>query len=101
MRQGTDFPSVRHGIDQAREDGATIVWCHNAFGFEDIPDWIAGVVDAQNIFDGGNKGDYEDTFYRYMDVGLRVPFSTGTDWFMFDHEGGLVEATLGISSCIP
>ena len=84
MGQGTDWPPIRRGIDQARDDGATVVWCHNTFGFEDVPDWIAGILDAHNIFDGGSRGDYEDSFYRFMNVGLRVPFSTGTDWFLYD-----------------
>jgi len=91
MGEGTDWPPMRHGIDKAREQGATTIWCHNAFGFEEVPDWIAGALDAQNIFDGGNQGGYADTFYRFMDVGLRVPFSTGTDWFLFDFSRVYVE----------
>ena len=84
MGTGVDFPAIRHGLDRAHADGATVLWCHNTFGLEDVPNWIAGRVDAQNIFDGGNQGSYEDSYYRYMNVGLKVPFSTGTDWFMFD-----------------
>jgi hypothetical protein len=84
MGEGTDWPTVRRGIDLAHRDGATAVWCHNAWGLEEVPDWIAGSLDAHNIFDGGSRGAYHDTFYRFMDVGLRVPFSTGTDWFMYD-----------------
>lgn len=91
MGRGTDWPSIRHGIDQARGDGATIVWCHNTFGYEDVPDWLAGVIDAHNIFDGGSRGDYEDSFYRFMNVGLQVPFSTGTDWFIYDFSRVYVE----------
>jgi hypothetical protein len=49
-----------------------------------VPNWLAGRLDAQNIFDGGSHGGYEDSFYRYLNAGLRVPFSTGTDWFMYD-----------------
>ena len=48
---------------------------------------VLGKVDAQNIFDGLSLEDYpqfEDTFYHYLNAGLRVPFSTGTDWFLFD-----------------
>lgn len=91
MGEGTDWPPMRHGIDKAHEQGATTIWCHNAFGLEEVPDWIAGALDAHNIFDGGNLGGYEDTFYRFMDVGLRVPFSTGTDWFLFDFSRAYVE----------
>jgi hypothetical protein len=84
MGDGTDERPLRVGIKQARDDGATVIWCHNTFGYEDVPNWFAGVLDAQNIFDGGNHGSYADTFYKYLNVGLRVPFSTGTDWFIYD-----------------
>ena len=45
---------------------------------------MTGRVDAQNIFDGGIRSSYKDSFYRYLNAGLAVPFSTGTDWFMYD-----------------
>ncbi len=84
MREGTDSMPLQRGIREARGDGATIVWCHNTFGFEDIPNWMAGLLDAQNIFDGGNRGSYDESFYRYLNLGMQVPFSTGTDWFIDD-----------------
>ncbi len=84
MQDGTDGLPLRRGIQSARADGAAVIWCHNRFGFEDIPNWVAGLLDAQNIFDGGVHGSYEDTFYRYLNLGLKVPFSTGTDWFIYD-----------------
>ena len=84
MGEGSDSPPMRRGIEKARLDGATAVWCHNAWGLEDVPDWITGALDAHNIFDGGSRGGYGDTFYRFMDIGLQVPFSTGTDWFVYD-----------------
>lgn len=82
--EGDDSTPLQPGIRMARKDGATVIWCHNTFGYEDIPNWINGHVDAQNIFDGGNRGSYEDSYYRYLNLGLTVPFSTGTDWFMYD-----------------
>ena len=84
MDSGPDFPNLKRGIDQAHGQGATVVWCHNAMGHEDIPNWVSGKVHAQNIFDGGNHGSYSDSFYRYLNAGMRVPFSTGTDWFIYD-----------------
>ncbi len=84
MRNGTDARPLQRGMREARRDGATVVWCHNQFGYEDIPNWMAGTLDAQNIFDGGNRGNYEGSFYRYLNIGLRTPFSTGTDWFIDD-----------------
>jgi hypothetical protein len=82
--QGPDWPPLRRGIAAARGDGAAIIWCHNTFGHEDTPNWLAGLLHAHNIFDGGVHGSYEDTFYRYLNLGLKVPFSTGTDWFIYD-----------------
>ena len=84
MQQGTDGRPLQSGIRSARDDGATVIWCHNTFGTEDIPNWASGLIHAQNIFDGGDHGTYADTFYRYLNIGMRVPFSTGTDWFIYD-----------------
>jgi len=86
MKTGTDAPPLQRGIDEARKQGATVVWCHNTFGLEDLPNWIEGRPHAQNIFDGDPEahGSYRDTFYRDLNSGLRVPFSTGTDWFIYD-----------------
>lgn len=84
MRAGTDHPPLAPGLQTARGQGATVIWCHNTFGLEDIPNWMNGTVDAQNIFDGGAHDSYEQTYYRYLNIGLRVPFSTGTDWFIYD-----------------
>jgi hypothetical protein len=84
MREGTDGIPLQRGIQEARKDGATVLWCHNSFGHEDLPNWVAGLVHAQNIFDGGSHGTYKDTFYRYLNLGMKVPFSTGTDWFVYE-----------------
>lgn len=79
-----DFPPLAMGLDNAHQQDGTAIWCHNNWGFEDIPNWLAGRLDAQNIFDGGSHGSYADSFYHYLNAGLKVPFSTGTDWFMDD-----------------
>ncbi|MBI5760502.1 MAG: CehA/McbA family metallohydrolase [Planctomycetales bacterium] len=84
MLTGHDGLPLQRGIDQARKDGATVIWCHNEWGLEALPNWLTGRVQAQNIFDGGIRSSYKDSFYRYLNAGLRVPFSTGTDWFMYD-----------------
>ena len=57
MREGTDRIPLQHGIKQARADGGTVIWCHNTFGFEDIPNWVKGLVHAQNIYDGSPTGE--------------------------------------------
>ncbi len=79
-----DSPPIRDGIDNAHDQGGTAIWCHNNWGYEDVPNWLAGRLDAQNIFDGGSHDGYAESFYHYLNAGLKVPFSTGTDWFMYD-----------------
>ena len=84
---GTDGIPLQQGINEAHRQGGTAIWCHNDFGLERVVNFVLGKVDAQNIFDGLSLEDYpqfEDTFYHYLNAGLRVPFSTGTDWFLFD-----------------
>ncbi|MFQ5731711.1 MAG: CehA/McbA family metallohydrolase [Planctomycetaceae bacterium] len=84
MKLGTDGIPLQRGITTAGMDGATVLWCHNNWGMEAVPNFLARRVDAQNIFDGGTHGSYKDSFYRYLNAGMRVPFSTGTDWFLYD-----------------
>lgn len=100
---GTDGIPLQQGIDEAHRQGGTALWCHNDFGLERVVNFVQGKVDAQNIFDGLSLEDYpqyEDTFYHYLNAGLRVPFSTGTDWFLFDlaRVYTRVAVPLGISS---
>jgi hypothetical protein len=98
MKKGTDGIPLQRGIKTARSDGATVIWCHNMFGHEDIPNWVAGLVQAQNIHDGGSHGSYEETFYRYLNAGMKVPFSTGTDWFIYDFNRVYVPVTGELTS---
>jgi hypothetical protein len=83
-KMGTDGLPLQRGIDTARRDGATIVWCHSRWGMEQIANFATGRLRAMNIFDGGAHGSYKDCFYRYWDAGFPVSFSTGTDWFIYD-----------------
>jgi hypothetical protein len=82
--RGNDDQPLRGGIDAARQQGATVIWCHNTFGFEDVPSVLTGRLDAMNMFDGSRRGSYEDNYYRYLNLGLRLPLSAGTDWFVYD-----------------
>lgn len=84
MKTGTDGIPLTRGIQQARDQGATTVWCHNVFGLEAEPNWILGRLDAMNIYDGGRRAGFRERFYPLLNLGLKVPFSTGTDWFMYD-----------------
>lgn len=81
---GTDDRPLRPGIDEARQQGGTVLWCHNTNGHEDVPSAVTGRLHGLNVFDGSRTGTYEENYYRYLNVGLRVPISTGTDWFLYD-----------------
>ncbi|GIW79391.1 MAG: hypothetical protein KatS3mg105_1198 [Gemmatales bacterium] len=83
-KQGFDDTPLRPGIDAARKQGATIIWCHNTFGYEDVPNALASRLNAINVFDGSRRDQYEDTYYHYLNIGMRMPISTGTDWFLYD-----------------
>jgi hypothetical protein len=84
MKTGHDGIPLTRGIQQAKRDGATTIWCHNVFGIESEANWLLGRLDAMNIYDGGQRAGFDERFYRLLNVGLKVPFSTGTDWFMYD-----------------
>ena len=87
-----DAPGLAPGIAEARAQHATVIWAHGSNGYEDLPSWLLGRVDAQNLFDGaapdevlrGDHATYASVYYPLLDVGLAVPFSTGTDWFIGD-----------------
>jgi len=81
---GFDDRPLRTGIDEARRQGGTVIWCHNTNGHEDVPSALTGRLHALNVFDGSRTGSYEDNYYRYLNIGLRLPISTGTDWFLYD-----------------
>lgn len=81
---GNDDRPLRPGIDEARRQGGTVIWCHNTNGHEDVLSALTGKLDALNVFDGSRTGTFEDNYYRYLNIGLRLPISTGTDWFMYD-----------------
>ena len=80
----SDRVPMRTAIRHARDQDAAIIWCHGKQGTEDAPNWIAGLLHAQNIYDGGSEGTFETVFYPYLNAGFRVPFSTGTDWGCYD-----------------
>ena len=84
MKTGHDGIPLTRGIQQAKHDGATTIWCHNVFGVESEANWLLGRLDAMNIYDGGQRAGFDERFYQLLNVGLKVPFSTGTDWFMYD-----------------
>lgn len=84
MGEGFDDTPLGPGIEAAKKQGGTVIWCHNNNGYEDVLNALAGRLDALNVFDGSRGGDFETNYYRYLNIGLRLPISTGTDWFLYD-----------------
>jgi len=81
--QAPDFPTLSMLCAEARRIGGTTVWCHNGHGMEAPVAIALGHVDALNIADGFPV-EYE-WYYRFLNCGLRLPISTGTDWWEYDH----------------
>jgi hypothetical protein len=84
-----DFPTMSMLCAQARKLGGTTVWCHNGAGMEAPVAIALGHVDALNISDGSGV-DYE-WYYRFLNCGFRLPISTGTDWWEYDHNRVFVQ----------
>lgn len=98
---GTDGIPLETLIAQGRSLGATVIWAHNNWGLEDVPSWITGRIDAMNVFDGDDSTvpmrTYRRALYRYLNVGLRVPLSAGTDWFIYDFSRAYVRGDSALS----
>jgi hypothetical protein len=78
-----DYPTLTPLCRRARALGGTNIWAHSGSGMECPVAVALGVVDAFNVNDGSN---YEyDRYYRLLNCGFRLPLSTGTDWWMYDH----------------
>jgi hypothetical protein len=84
-----DFPTLSMLCTEARKIGGTTVWCHNGDGMETPIAAALGVVDAYNLADG-RDADYEN-YYRYLNCGFRLPVSSGTDWWIYDHNRVFVQ----------
>ena len=81
--KASDFPTLSMLCAEARQIGGTTVWCHNGAGLEMAVAVALGNVDALNLADGLDA-DYE-RYYRLLNCGFRLPASSGTDWWIYDH----------------
>lgn len=84
-----DFPTLSMLAAEARRIGGTVVWCHNGSGMEAPVAAALGHMDAYNLGDG-LEADY-DRYYRLLNCGFRVPASSGTDWWIYDHNRVFVQ----------
>ena len=59
-----------------------VIWCHNGRGMEAPVAAALGKVDAFNLFDPNWMDAEYDIYYKMLDAGIRLPASTGSDWFI-------------------
>lgn len=84
-----DYPTLSSLCAQAKQIGGTVVWCHNGSGVEVPVAAGLGLVDAYNVADG-LAANYE-RYYMLLNCGLRIAASSGTDWWIYDHNRVFVQ----------
>ncbi|MBI2940836.1 MAG: CehA/McbA family metallohydrolase [Chloroflexi bacterium] len=77
-----DYPPLIDACDAARAQGGLVLWCHNANGMEAPVAAALGRLDGINLFDPYWMDPEYDLWYRLLNCGLRLPASTGSDWFV-------------------
>jgi hypothetical protein len=77
-----DYPPLIDACDGAHEQGGVVLWCHNAEGMEAPIAAALGRLDGINLFDPYWRDPDYDVWYRLLNCGLRLPCSTGSDWFV-------------------
>ncbi|MFN7918635.1 MAG: CehA/McbA family metallohydrolase [Bryobacteraceae bacterium] len=78
-----DFPTLSMLCAEAKKLGGLTVWCHNGSGMEPPVAAALGLLDAYNVADG-LAADYS-RYYQLLNCGIAIPASTGTDWWIYDH----------------
>lgn len=77
-----DYPPLSYACDDTHRQGGFVIWCHNGKGMECSVAAALGKVDAFNLGDPA-FGDREySLYYRLLNTGIRLPASTGSDWFI-------------------
>ena len=99
-----DYPPLCYACDDAHRQGGVVIWCHNGQGMEAPVAAALGKLDAFNLFDPHwNDAEY-DIHYRMLNAGLRLPASTGSDWFIcsanrvYGHTGGTFDYELWVQA---
>jgi len=81
--EAPDFPTLSMLCAQARDIGGTTIWCHEGEGMETPVAVALGVVDAFNL--GDSREPSYERYYQFLNCGFRLPASSGTDWWIYDH----------------
>jgi hypothetical protein len=90
-----DFPTLSMLCAEARNIGGTTVWCHNGAGMETPVAIALGHLDAYNLGDGLDA-QYE-RYYQFLNCGFRLAASSGTDWWIYDHNRVYVQVEGGFT----
>ena len=77
-----DYPPLSYACDDAHRQGGIVIWCHNGRGMEAPVAAALGKLDAFNLFDPSWSDPEYDIYYGMLNAGLRLPASTGSDWFI-------------------
>jgi hypothetical protein len=77
-----DYPPLCYACDDAHRQGGLAIWCHNGLGMEAPVAAALGKLDAFNLFDAYWRDPEYDFWYGMLNCGIRLPASTGSDWFI-------------------
>jgi hypothetical protein len=77
-----DYPPLVDACDEAHRQGALTLWCHNGNGMEAPIAAGLGRLDGLNLFDPYWMTPEYNIWYRLLNCGIRLPASTGSDWFI-------------------
>ncbi len=78
-----DFPTLGMACEEAQRVGGVTIWCHNGRGMETPVAVALGHLDAFNVGDGGEP--VYERYYALLNCGFRLALSSGTDWWIYDH----------------
>ena len=77
-----EYPPISYACDDTHRQGGIVIWCHNGHGIECSVAAILGKVDALSLWDVYWEDLAYDAWYRLLDCGVKLPASTGSDWFL-------------------
>jgi hypothetical protein len=77
-----DYPPLVDACDSARAQGGLVLWCHSGNGMEAPIAAALGKLDGLNLFDPYWMDPEYELWYALLNCGMRLPASTGSDWFV-------------------
>jgi hypothetical protein len=77
-----DYPPLIDACREAHRQGGVAIWCHNGIGMEAPIAAALGALDGINLFDPYWMDPEYDIWYALLNCGIRLPASTGSDWFV-------------------